>query len=151
MGTKVNELRLDSVFKVEDIYMPCVYFLFKSGEIVYVGQTITGLQRIFFHTADKDFDSVGIIKCDISKLNETETYYIAKYKPIYNKKLTNAQSPSNIKLRLFKQNIRVNLRVIKKWIIDNVPNFTTFNGNMYISEVESKRCIAYFLNTNKQH
>ena len=61
-----------------------IYFLLKDNEVVYVGQTKSGLDRPFQHK-DKDFDMVKILPCDESELNEMEDFYILKYEPKYNK------------------------------------------------------------------
>ena len=61
-----------------------VYFLLQGNEVVYVGQTSTGLSRPFSHH-DKEFDSIKALPCSFNELDETEDYYICKYKPKYNK------------------------------------------------------------------
>lgn len=61
-----------------------VYFLLRDEEVVYVGKTSIGITRPFNHK-DKYFTSVKLIHCDYSKLDQTEDFYIEKYKPIYNK------------------------------------------------------------------
>jgi hypothetical protein len=61
-----------------------VYFLLQDDEVVYVGQTSVGLSRPFSHN-DKKFNLVKVLPCSIDKLNETEDFYIEKYKPKYNK------------------------------------------------------------------
>ena len=62
-----------------------IYFLIQDDNVVYVGKTKKGLSRPFHHSADKVFDSVKILPCDESNLDKTESYYIAKYKPLYNR------------------------------------------------------------------
>ena len=64
-----------------------VYFLLKNKEVVYVGQTINGLNRIKQHFIEnkKDFDDYKTVSCIRAKLNELENYYIIKYQPKYNK------------------------------------------------------------------
>lgn len=41
---------------------PIIYFLLNGDEVVYVGQSITGLCRPYSHS-DKQFDNVSIIRC----------------------------------------------------------------------------------------
>ena len=69
-----------------------VYFLLKNKEVVYVGQTTNGLNRIKQHFKEqkKDFDDYKIIKCSKKDLNELESFYIIKYKPKYNKSLNSS-------------------------------------------------------------
>ena len=66
----------------------CVYFLHKSGIIVYVGQSKSGLSRIQHHRDrkgyEKDFDSFSYIECSIDNLDEIEFHYINVLRPKYN-------------------------------------------------------------------
>lgn len=92
-----NKVKFDKVFDLDDVCFPCIYFLIMGGEIVYVGQTKSGMKRILCHLETKEFDSIGVIRCEEKDLDEKETYYIAKLNPLYNKTLTNAQSSKRIK------------------------------------------------------
>lgn len=147
----MNEIiDFDNVFRLSDVYYPCVYFLMRNGEIVYVGQTNKGLERAISHTKDKIFDSIGVIKCKEEELNEKETYYIAKYKPLYNKCLTNALSAKKkIKSRLKELGLVVSKREIDWWIKTNVPDYYVYNGGYYISGDDMPKCIGYFANKKK--
>lgn len=64
-----------------------VYFLLLDDEVVYVGQTTRGIVRPLSHF-DKDFNGIKAIFVDREKLDEMEGYFIAKYKPKYNIKMT---------------------------------------------------------------
>lgn len=64
-----------------------IYFLIKGDIVVYVGQTKIGLTRPFQHT-NKDYDTVKIIYCNEEELDMMENNYIAKYKPKYNKNIS---------------------------------------------------------------
>lgn len=64
-----------------------IYFLIRGEEVVYVGQTTRGIVRPLSHI-DKEFDSIKVLYVERDKLDETEGYFIAKYKPIYNIKMT---------------------------------------------------------------
>lgn len=66
-----------------------IYFLFSGDEIVYVGQSISGVKRLYEHYG-KDWDSYTFIRVEQSELNELEAAYIVKFRPKYNKTL-----PSN--------------------------------------------------------
>lgn len=66
---------------------PCfVYFLLnEKNEVVYVGQTANSPEhRLLAHKKNKNFKTVYILPVDRLSLNETETHYIQKFKPIYN-------------------------------------------------------------------
>lgn len=80
------EFSEDNYEKFEDVPLIFIYFLIKNKEVVYVGQTTQGYSRIQAHT-DKNFDSVYFIRCDEYDLDELESKYVIKYKPIYNKAL----------------------------------------------------------------
>lgn len=61
-----------------------IYFLCKEGEVVYVGQTTQGILRPLQHK-DKEHDEVKLHFVEKEVLDLAEGYYIAKYKPKYNK------------------------------------------------------------------
>lgn len=87
-----------------------IYFLLQDDEVVYVGQTTAGLSRPFSHT-DKEFDTVKVMPCRYELLDETEDFYIGKYKPKYNKSRN--------------RNVIFSLQRIKRAIREdyNMPNF----------------------------
>lgn len=117
-----------------------VYFLLRDEEVVYVGQTSIGISRPFSHK-DKYFTSVKLIPCDFDKLDETEDFYIGKYKPIYNKSRNYAYvySVQRTKLKLKeKYNVSFNIRTLRK-ILKHL-NITTFmddyTGNECITVIQ---------------
>lgn len=64
-----------------------IYFLICKSKIVYVGKATYSIEdRLNIHRAKKrmTFDSISVIKCDLSELNLLEKYYIAKFTPKYN-------------------------------------------------------------------
>lgn len=62
-----------------------VYFLINKGEIVYVGKS-TGIDgRINAHISDKEFDRIFVYECVDPEMSETESYYIRKFTPRYNR------------------------------------------------------------------
>lgn len=63
---------------------PLIYMLIKNNEIVYVGQTTKGFQRILHHYLDKDFDKIFTQPCNNKDLDKLEVTYIIKYRPKYN-------------------------------------------------------------------
>lgn len=141
-----EELKLDAMFNLKNIYFPCIYFLYQDKEVVYVGQTMMGLKRVLNHFPEKKFDSVGLMRCEVEKLNEVETYYIAKFKPIYNKALTNTQSAKCIKSRLKNIDVRVRINKIREWIEENIKSYYEYNDELYVSEEDAVKCINYFAN-----
>ena len=66
-----------------------IYLLFKDDKVIYIGKSNNMKNRINQHKKDKDFNSVKcIIFKDEGLVNLYEPYLIQKYKPIYNKDLT---------------------------------------------------------------
>lgn len=93
-------MKKDLIYNMADMEQPCIYLLYKKDfkgarknyyesddKVVYVGQSKRGIERIFEHKKDKQFDYVKVIPCKLSKLDETEKRYIDFYKPTYNTKL----------------------------------------------------------------
>lgn len=66
---------------------PCIYFLVKNHEVVYVGQTWSIYARIAVHMKSKVFDKVAMFDVHPSEMNNVEAAYILKFNPIYNKVL----------------------------------------------------------------
>lgn len=60
-----------------------IYFLIKDEEVVYVGQTTSGISRPLSHK-DKDFDYFYMKKCPFHLLDKRENEMIFKYNPKYN-------------------------------------------------------------------
>lgn len=135
----------DYEYKVSDVLMPCIYFLFDNGNVVYVGKTEYGLKRILCHISDKKFDNVKIKVFNKELLDEKETYYIAKYNPKYNKVIPHAYSSKNIKhVLLTKYGVRTRKRDIELWICDNVEECYFFKGERCINESAFQKCLTYF-------
>lgn len=63
-----------------------IYFLLEKDEVVYVGQTVNGLSRVYSHS-DKKWDSYCFVPVDKDDLNRIETENIVFYKPKYNKSM----------------------------------------------------------------
>lgn len=59
-----------------------IYFLIRSGDIVYVGKTTDVFLRLSKHRRDgKVFDSYNFMPCDESDLDELERLYIEAFLP----------------------------------------------------------------------
>ena len=61
-----------------------IYFLRKSGTIVYIGQSVNVYSRIAQHRNTKEFDAVDFMPCDKSKLDEIEGFLIRLILPPQN-------------------------------------------------------------------
>lgn len=134
--------KFDFEYNLQDVLMPCIYFLFDKGKIVYVGQTQSGLKRVLSHTDKKKFDTIKLIRCSVDELDELETYYIIKYQPFYNNQLTNTKNALAIKEALHKDYGIKFLRTpkIQKWILENVE-YIVFKGDIYVSMKVYKEAI----------
>lgn len=84
-------------YKVDINYNCGIYFLFRHGIVVYVGQSIDVPVRISQHkvSGGKDFDEYSFIRIPKDKLDSTERYYINFHNPTYNK--TKGNNPSKIR------------------------------------------------------
>lgn len=126
-----------------------VYFLLEKDEVVYVGQSKTGLERPYSHR-DKSFDSVAYIECKEEDLDKLESFYIRKYRPQYNKTSTLYDySFARIKkiIREMHGYSQFTVNDLKK-IIKNLKIETyALNGLVYVSE-EDFKIILNFLKTN---
>lgn len=80
MGKKFEEDAIAFEIKSQSF----IYFLLKESEVVYVGQTTSGLTRPYKHR-NKKYDQVKVIFCEPGELDSMEDKYIKKYNPIYNK------------------------------------------------------------------
>ena len=63
---------------------PCVYFLIRDGEIVYVGQSRQLPKRIESHRSDKKFDRVLFVRVSQSVIDQVERRLIIELAPEYN-------------------------------------------------------------------
>lgn len=89
----------DALSKIRDLKFPVqsssddtghIYFLFKGDEVVYVGQTTVGMNRVYHHKTKaggcKDFDSVTMLECDVNELDKMESEWIIRLRPRYNQR-----------------------------------------------------------------
>ena len=66
--------------------VPGVYFLFKDGAVIYIGQSANIINRIFTHKSRIDFDSFNYIICYDEKTRRVaESEYIDIFLPICNR------------------------------------------------------------------
>lgn len=73
-------------FVIDDLRIPAVYFLFRGGEIIYIGQTIDihGRMTSHKHSASLYYDYFRFIVCPEIKLLEYEARLIAYFRPPFN-------------------------------------------------------------------
>lgn len=111
-----------------------VYFLLLDDEVVYVGQTTRGIVRPLSHF-DKDFNGIKVIFVDREKLDEVEGYFIAKYKPVYNSKMTGYLRllSARDKIRAATELHDFTVTKLKKECKKLGINMQTLNGLCYIS------------------
>jgi hypothetical protein len=111
-----------------------VYFLLQDDEVVYVGQTTAGLTRPFSHH-DKEYNFIKVMPCRYEELDETEDYYISKYKPIYN--------------RSRNHNVIFSLQRIKRIIREqfNMPNFNLHALKQVLRELDINPFLDEYTNT----
>jgi len=85
---RVDEVNLKSSV-VFDIPGSFIYFLVREDVIVYVGQSYNNtLNRLKYHSNNKEFDRILIMSCPKVKLDKVEHYFIYKFLPEYNKVLS---------------------------------------------------------------
>jgi hypothetical protein len=72
-----------------------VYFLIQGCEIVYVGQSVNVLDRIYNHRYQKDFDRYYYIPCLVGEMGSVENYYIKKFNPVLNMRKYGAKNPTS--------------------------------------------------------
>lgn len=61
-----------------------VYFLMNGPDVVYVGQSVNVVRRLGDHLENKDFDSVRVIPCKPSDLDNLEGFFIRFLRPRLN-------------------------------------------------------------------
>lgn len=76
---------------------PCVYLLRYRGEVVYVGQSVKAIKRLYTHSSRQGpaylrkhmfrFDEVWVRPCERGELSRVEGELIAKHRPRHNVRL----------------------------------------------------------------
>jgi predicted GIY-YIG superfamily endonuclease len=74
---------------IDVLCKPSVYLLFDQGVLVYVGQSKTPSSRVLQHRKDKIFDSFKILRCRPSRRMYWEDRLMQKFRPKYNKQMSN--------------------------------------------------------------
>lgn len=116
-----------------------VYFLLDNNEIVYVGSTKNGEQRIFQHCNSKHFDSYSLIEVNENILLDTENKYILEFKPKYNKAIN--ISKDYLSPRYFKDQYGISKNILnymeKHFNISTVENVANIRKVYNIKQVKS--------------
>ena len=71
--------------RLDSIFTPSVYLLTRYNDVVYVGQSINPVGRMYTHKKDKEFDGFRILKCRQDRMLYWESKLIDHYQPEYNK------------------------------------------------------------------
>lgn len=125
-------LLIENRQRMDEVFQPMIYFLFDGSLIVYIGQSRTGLTRVQAHASSKKYTHFAWIPCPVHLLNNTEAYYILKFKPKYNLSL-----PGNEVYKKPKEAVKMHgmtMREAREWIenFDDIP-VHEFGGNEYIA------------------
>ena len=79
---------LEGFVDVTEYTKSCVYILMDGTEIVYIGQSVCGLERIADHKRrNLKFDRVMHLSVPTGELDDVERLYISIYRPKYNSHL----------------------------------------------------------------
>ena len=125
-----------------------VYLLLKNNQVIYVGQTTNGINRIKQHFVKKEieFDEYRTIKCSKKELNNLEDFYIIKYQPKYNIKINSSVVKSTYIIHKIKDIIGFNPYSIKR--IDEIIEKTPFEKFVFkkgtVLKKENAEAIADF-------
>lgn len=77
-------------------FRPCVYFLLKRSEVVYVGKAQSLVTRVSTHLSyGVDFDRVLYLEVEASELQEQEAYWIQTCQPPLNRILKRGRPKKN--------------------------------------------------------
>lgn len=125
--------------------LPCVYFLLKGNEIVYIGKTTSLKDRIGYHQRQSmDFDEVRTKQYPLEKLDEYERIWIQYFKPKHNK--ANRHDPKIIcetKTTFLKKIMKFRKLTLKS--ILGFGKFQSFTVSRMIQNHQSIHlCQAYF-------
>ena len=141
-----------------------IYFLWCYDDIVYIGQSIDILKRLYDHRKNKKFTSYSYIECDVKDLLSLEEKYIKTYNPILNKThsisnniINNTESiifennTGIIKNDIFYcciNNIQYNFKLCKK---NNFIYFIGFKGSLKLNSFTRKDYYGEILFNNKKY
>lgn len=133
-----------------------VYFLLKDNEVIYVGQTVSGIVRPLMQR-DKDYDTIKIKYCSKEDLDIMENDFIMKYRPKYNKIHNVLAMYSFFKARdVIRQqtwnekfNVRDLKKIIKKLEIETTNRIGEIKENNKLIRIEDFNKILAYCKENK--
>ena len=79
--------KIEELYRIPDTTLnsgTCVYFLCRTGKVVYVGQGDNIYSRIIEHNKDKNFDDAFYIRVSANEMDKIETALINYLRPEYN-------------------------------------------------------------------
>lgn len=140
-------LRKNGGFKNEYL----IYFLLDKGEVVYVGQSTKGLNRVKQHLYEgkKQFDDFKIEKCKSDRLNDLENYYILKYRPKYNNLLNNNMVSTLYIYTKVKEKfgfVVYSINYVNEVIKNLKSNYEIYNGQIKIHKDFADKISEFMIN-----
>lgn len=90
------------LIKINSFMKVVIYFLYRRGILVYIGQSTNIYERVNNHIKGKKkiFDSFSYFECPRSLLNEYESFLICYYCPEYNETLHNGRASNSAKNKI---------------------------------------------------
>ena len=127
------------VYEIPNNVKNGVYLLMKDNEVVYVGQTKSGLLRIMQHQ-NKDFNKYSFIETNLEDLDYFEDLYIMKYQPKYNRFYSYYRTSIKSCYNLLKNNVKreINLYQLIEYIKKQGIEIKKFKGIDTITKKESE-------------
>lgn len=129
-----------------------LYALYKSGEVIYIGQTRSLLSRIGSHANTKDFDEYSYVKCyDQDDLTMKEDAMIIALEPKYNLRI----GKNYVGLVAFKNKINafvdkesddvISTDRLKDKLISYGIEIFYFKGDMYFHKNDTKKALSFLI------
>lgn len=95
----LSPLTGEGLRRMPNLWMPpCVYFLVRDREVVYVGQTISLASRLESHRKDKQFDEVFYLPTPREELLQVESGFIKALDPELNKVKPRRRRPASMRV-----------------------------------------------------
>ena len=126
------------VYEIPNNVKVGIYILLNDDEVVYVGQTKSGLKRIMQHN-DKVFNKYSYIETSKEDLDYYEDLYIMKYQPKYNNFYSYYRTSIIGSYNRLKTNLKrkLNLQQYKDFIINNNIEIKMFKKYETITKKDS--------------
>ena len=129
---------------------PVIYFLLDGEDVVYVGQSVKGLQKIYHHPS-KVYDSIKVMpikgEC-IHLMDEIEDGFIMKYKPKYNRRRNPyfTYTLRKVKEELIDMGYETDMREIKRGLmaLNIEPEADPFSNRVVITQYDFWDLIEWY-------